>query len=318
MPAGVCKRMHVAARAFSGLADLGSTPLGWLAFIVAVGTVYRGGRPGCAGSPDGARARGPVRVRRADAVHRDHGRAHQARGENAGRYQGCIRGLGTADRDSAAARLRPAGALSGSALTQWRVRRIPLAPARVHGHRPSACPTGSPRSAFHAIGHPWPAQGLVNLARYSHAAMAAWLLAVAAAAVLQWAVQPGPGAARDQGVDPAHADPGHDLRPGARPQRCRRVVVAVLVTLGVAISLVTIVFALPFVTLLQRSMRHAQLLNASRIDSKTGLLNAGTWEREAASEVARAVRTRSPLAAGPDRRGSFQAGQRPAWSSRRG
>ena len=72
--------------------------------------------------------------------------------------------------------------------------------------------------------------------------------------------------------------------------------VAVLVTLGVAISLVTIVFALPFVTLLQRSMRHAQLLNASRIDSKTGLLNAGTWEREAASEVARAVRTRTPLA----------------------
>ena len=71
---------------------------------------------------------------------------------------------------------------------------------------------------------------------------------------------------------------------------------AVLVTLGVAISLVTIVFALPFVTLLQRSMRHVQLLNASRIDSKTGLLNAGTWEREAASEVARAVRTRSPLA----------------------
>ena len=72
--------------------------------------------------------------------------------------------------------------------------------------------------------------------------------------------------------------------------------VAVLVTFGVAISLVTIVFALPFVTLLQRSMRHAQLLNASRINSKTGLLNAGTWEREAASEVARAVRTRSPLA----------------------
>jgi diguanylate cyclase (GGDEF)-like protein len=48
--------------------------------------------------------------------------------------------------------------------------------------------------------------------------------------------------------------------------------------------------------LLQRSFRHAQLVNASRIDSKTGLLNAGTWEREAASEVARAVRTRTPLA----------------------
>ena len=72
--------------------------------------------------------------------------------------------------------------------------------------------------------------------------------------------------------------------------------VAVLVTSGIAFTPLTIVFALPFVTLLQRSFRHAQLLNASRIDSKTGLLNAGTWEREAASEVARAVRTRTPLA----------------------
>jgi diguanylate cyclase (GGDEF)-like protein len=72
--------------------------------------------------------------------------------------------------------------------------------------------------------------------------------------------------------------------------------VAVLVTFAVAINPLTIVFALPFVTLLQRSFRHAQLVNASRIDSKTGLLNAGTWEREAAAEVARAVRTRTPLA----------------------
>ncbi|HEV2373329.1 MAG TPA: GGDEF domain-containing protein [Streptosporangiaceae bacterium] len=55
-------------------------------------------------------------------------------------------------------------------------------------------------------------------------------------------------------------------------------------------------FAFPFVTLLQRSVRHEQLVSASRLDSKTGLLNAGTWEREAAVEVARAIRTRTPLA----------------------
>ncbi len=72
--------------------------------------------------------------------------------------------------------------------------------------------------------------------------------------------------------------------------------VAVLVTLGIAITPLTIVLAFPFVTLLQRSLRHGHLVNASRIDSKTGLLNAGTWEREAASEVARAVRTHTPLA----------------------
>ena len=54
--------------------------------------------------------------------------------------------------------------------------------------------------------------------------------------------------------------------------------------------------ALPVVTLLQRSLRHVQLVNDSRADSKTGLLNAATWEREATAEVARAVRTRTPLA----------------------
>ena len=42
-------------------------------------------------------------------------------------------------------------------------------------------------------------------------------------------------------------------------------------------------------------MRHDQLLSASRMDSKTGLLNAGTWEREAATEITRAARTATPL-----------------------
>jgi diguanylate cyclase (GGDEF)-like protein len=56
------------------------------------------------------------------------------------------------------------------------------------------------------------------------------------------------------------------------------------------------VLAFPFVTLLQRSFRYVHLVNASRVDPKTGLLNAGTWEREATSEIARGVRTHTPLA----------------------
>jgi diguanylate cyclase (GGDEF)-like protein len=71
---------------------------------------------------------------------------------------------------------------------------------------------------------------------------------------------------------------------------------AILATLAIAMSLLTLVIALPLVTLLQRSVRHAQLLRDSRTDSKTELLNAATWEREATAEVARAVRTRTPLA----------------------
>jgi diguanylate cyclase (GGDEF)-like protein len=72
--------------------------------------------------------------------------------------------------------------------------------------------------------------------------------------------------------------------------------IAVLVTYGVAGNLWLAPAALPVVTLLQRSLRHAQLVTDSRADSKTGLLNAATWEHESAAEVARAVRTKSPLA----------------------
>jgi diguanylate cyclase (GGDEF)-like protein len=72
--------------------------------------------------------------------------------------------------------------------------------------------------------------------------------------------------------------------------------ISILVTYGVAGNPLLAPAALPVVTLLQRSLRHVQLLNDSRADSKTGLLNAATWEREAAAEVTRAVRTRTSLA----------------------
>jgi diguanylate cyclase (GGDEF)-like protein len=72
--------------------------------------------------------------------------------------------------------------------------------------------------------------------------------------------------------------------------------IAVLLTYAVAGNLFLAPAALPVITLLQRSLRHAQLLIDSRADSKTGLLNAATWEHEAAAEVGRAVRTKSALA----------------------
>src|SRR6202041_1258448 len=71
---------------------------------------------------------------------------------------------------------------------------------------------------------------------------------------------------------------------------------AVLVTFCVASSVIAVAFAFPLVTMLQRSFRHTQLVKDSRADSKTGLLNAATWEHEATAEVIRAVRTRTPLA----------------------
>jgi diguanylate cyclase (GGDEF)-like protein len=71
---------------------------------------------------------------------------------------------------------------------------------------------------------------------------------------------------------------------------------AILVTFAVAGIPLLALAALPVVGLLQRSHSHVKLVSDARSDSKTGLLNAATWERESVAELARAVRTESPLA----------------------
>ena len=170
------------------------------------------------------------------------------------------------------------------ALTQWRVRRAPVY-RRVFSAAAIGIAYGSASLAFKALTH------LVLEHNIS-----VWILIVAACAVMQWAVN--------------QALILTAIKASAPETRVREVLfggeslhndvtelcVAVLATLAIATSLLTVIIALPLVTLLQRSFRHAQLLRDSRADSKTGLLNAATWERESTAEVARAVRTRTPLA----------------------
>jgi len=175
-------------------------------------------------------------------------------------------------------------------LNQWLVRRIPVY-KRVFSAAVLGLSYGAASLAFHALTR----TSFDSVAAPgSHATL--WIMAVAAAAVTQWAVNTSLLMPAIKGEDPTTRVRDLLLARETVQNDVAELSVAVLVTFGIATSPVTIVFALPFVTLLQRSLRHAQLLNASRIDSKTGLLNAGTWEREAASEVARAVRTRTPLA----------------------
>lgn len=73
---------------------------------------------------------------------------------------------------------------------------------------------------------------------------------------------------------------------------CVGVTVAILAQL----SLFLLVIAVPPVLLLQRSLVYQQLQTAARTDPKTGLLNAPTWEQEAAAEIARARATRGRAA----------------------
>jgi diguanylate cyclase (GGDEF)-like protein len=71
---------------------------------------------------------------------------------------------------------------------------------------------------------------------------------------------------------------------------------AVSLSLVVAINSLLMLLALPSIVLYRRYLMHAQLVAQARIDAKTGLLNAGTWQREAMVELVRALRGGTPLA----------------------
>ena len=177
------------------------------------------------------------------------------------------------------------------ALTQWRVRQIPL-----HRRVFTAAIIGLSYAAggalFHALSH----TGFGSVpSPVDHPTV--WVLAIAAAALMQWLVNNALLLQAIKGADPGVRVRDLLLARESVQNDVAELCVAVLVTLAIAVSPLALVFALPFVTLLQRSVRHSQLMAASRLDSKTGLRSAKhLWEREAASEVARAVRTRTPLA----------------------
>jgi diguanylate cyclase (GGDEF)-like protein len=174
-------------------------------------------------------------------------------------------------------------------LAQLRVRKLPIH-RRVFSTAVIGLSLGAASLVFHTMGH-----GL-GLAAQPALRGSWWVLAVAAAAVVQLAVNLALVLPAIKGSDPAARLRETVMTREVVQNDLAELCVAVLVTFAIAVSPLTIIFALPFVTLLQRSLRHGQLVAASRMDSKTGLLNAGTWEREAGAEVARAVRTRTPLA----------------------
>jgi diguanylate cyclase (GGDEF)-like protein len=175
-------------------------------------------------------------------------------------------------------------------LTQWRVWRAP-AYRRVFTAAAIGIAYGCGGAVYRAI---LPVQGHPHAYLWSHTAI--WLLAAAAAAVTQWVMNQALVLTAAKSADPSmrilEAVFGKEALHNDGTELCA----AILVTMGLTISALTLIIALPLATLLQRSFRYAQLLNEARADSKTGLLNAATWEREATAEVARAVRTGSALA----------------------
>jgi len=175
-------------------------------------------------------------------------------------------------------------------LSQLRVRRAPVY-KRVYTVAAIGLAYGCARVVYMGI---LPASTDPRIFLWHHTPM--WLIAAGAGAVTQWAVNQGLIAAVLRLENPGAPLMGGLFSKETLHNDATELCAAMLVAVGMTISQFTLIIALPLTTLLQRSFRHAQLLNDARADAKTGLLNAATWEREAEAEVARAVRTSSPLA----------------------
>jgi diguanylate cyclase (GGDEF)-like protein len=175
-------------------------------------------------------------------------------------------------------------------LVQLRVRRAPVY-RRVFSGAAVSLSYGAASVTFHGL------SGLTSQSTgrtLSHGTV--WTLLVLVSALVQWVLNKVIVMTAIKGSDPAASVRAEILSREPLYNDIAEISIGVLVTYGMAGNALISVAALPIVTLLQRSLRHVQLLTESRADSKTGLLNAATWEKEAAAEVIRAVRTKSPLA----------------------
>ena len=178
-------------------------------------------------------------------------------------------------------------------LTAYKLWRVPrgVVHRRVFSNATLCLAYGCASLAFHAI----PAS-VAGAAPGAGVHAVTWTAAVLACGAIAWAVN--------------HAPLTFAVRLSDRTARLRSLVasretvisdvvelsLAVSLCLLVAINPVLMTLTLPSLVLHRRHLLHGQLVNQARIDTKTGLLNAATWQREADVELARAVRTRTPLA----------------------
>jgi len=178
-------------------------------------------------------------------------------------------------------------------LTAYKIWRLPGAVAyrRVVSGASYSLGYGFASVLFHAIpasvAGPFPRTG-------GHAL--SWTASVAACGLLGWAINDGLLV-----IAIKISDPDSRIRDlvGNRESLTSDLLelsLAVSLTLVVRINPVLMALALPSVVLCKRSIMRAQLVSQARIDAKTGLLNAGTWQREAEAEFFRAMRSRIPLA----------------------
>jgi diguanylate cyclase (GGDEF)-like protein len=176
-------------------------------------------------------------------------------------------------------------------LTQWRIRRN-LIHRRMFTAAAQGLSYGAASVAFHALaarvtGMTHPASGRL---------WAAWALAVIATGILRSLINKTLVIVAAKGSDPSISAVELLFTRDPLYNDFAELFVGMLVTLAALDAWYFVALALPIAAMFQRSFRHAELMRASRIDAKTGLLNAATWQREARLEFSRASRTGTSLA----------------------
>ena len=174
-------------------------------------------------------------------------------------------------------------------LTQWRVHR-----GAIYRRVFTGAAIGLAYGAASLVFHAFPASFAGGAPGTGTHALT-WTLAVAAAEIVGWLVHNSLIISAVKLSDPSARLRDIALNREALLGDFAQMDLGILITVVVAVQPVLAILAVPTVLLARRFMMHAQLLAKSRIDTKTGLLNVSTWESEAEREIARAVRTRSPL-----------------------
>jgi diguanylate cyclase (GGDEF)-like protein len=170
------------------------------------------------------------------------------------------------------------------ALTQWRVRQT-LAYRRVFTASALGLTYAAVSVAFHALAPP-----VTGFFASPTARVEIWVLTALACGVLRSVLNKVLVMTAVKGADPAVSIRAELFTREALFGDLAELSIGVLVAYVATASALLVLLALPCVTLLQRSLRHGQLVNDARIDGLTGMLNKKTWHREAAIRVTRATR----------------------------
>jgi len=172
-----------------------------------------------------------------------------------------------------------------TALKQWRVRRN-LVHRRVFSAAANSLGYGCASVVFHispAVGSD-PGSGTHALA---------WTAAVAACELVGRIINTGLIATAVRLSDPVSRIRDMLFTRDTALSDLIELSLGVITVLVVSIDPVLMICVLPSVVLQRRFLMHAQLVAEARIDSKTGLLNAAAWQREAVTELSRASRGRA-------------------------